>query len=599
MNEAKKNLSSEAYKNLQKWLEEKEYSSFKSELQDLVTSKNWQKLEDAFYTHIRIGTGGIRGKIGFGPNRINSRTIGEAAQALSDFIEDFGEEAKKKGIVVSREVRKHSEDFTILCCEVFAANGIKSFLFDGIRSTPEVSFAVRHLEAVAGVQLTASHNPRTDNGFKFFWTDGGQVVPPLDEKFMRLVLGVDQIKKKDFEEAKKNGFITSIAKELDEAYLEEIRSLSLVRTRSAKIAFSPIHSSGSTNTLPILKKEGFDVTVLTGQAEPNENFPGAFRDYINPEFEEVLEPTTKLGEKIGADIAICTDPDACRFGASFRTNLSSNKLTYLTANEIGSAILYFVLSQMKERGKLKKENLFIKTFLTTSLTIDICKDFEINYVDDLLVGYKWIGQVVEKMKNTEDFVFSFEDTCGYCRGDFIRDKDGAIGAFTVAEMVSWLKDQNKTIAEYLNEIYKKYGYYRNVLYQVEVEGKEGFEDIEKLYKAFRESPPEKIAGLRVLKIIDKLDPKLRQPENYVPGVTGDEITFILSEDERIRLSTRPSGTQPQFKYYLQTSGKVEDNLQEVKKEVDDLAISIEKDMYIYQDKILGKKSRGLKIKSNW
>lgn len=599
LKDTKNSLSPEAFKNLNTWLSDPLYDTYKSEINPLIKENNWQELEDAFYTHVRIGTGGIRGKIGFGPNRINSRTIGEAAQALSDFIEDFGEEAKKKGVVVSREVRRHSEDFAILCCEVFAANGIKTFLFEDIRATPEVSFAVRHLEAVAGVQITASHNPRTDNGFKFFWTDGGQVVPPLDEKFMSLVLGVDKIKKKDFDEAKKSGFVISIDKEVDEAYIKEIRKLSLVKTRSAKIAFSPIHSSGSTNTLPILKEEGFDVTVLTEQAEPDENFPGAYRDYINPEFEEVLEPTTKLGEKIGADMAICTDPDACRLGVSFRTNLSSNKLTYLTANEIGSAILYFILSLMKESGQLKKENLFIKTYLTTSLTIDICKSFGIKHIDDLLVGYKWIGQVVEHLRDTSDFVFSFEDTCGYCRGDFIRDKDGAIAAFAVAEMISWLKDQNKTITEYLDEIYQRYGYYRNVLYQVEVEGKEGFFDIEKLYKVFRADPPNELGGLKVLKIIDKLDPKLRQPENYVPGVTGDEITFILSEDERIRLSTRPSGTQPQFKYYLQTFGKVEDNLQEVKKEVDDLAELIEKDMYVYQDKILGKKSRGLRIKSNW
>lgn len=599
MEELKTKISPEAFANLQKWLSEEEFSKYKSEIESMIKNQNWKDLEDAFYTHIRIGTGGIRGKIGAGPNRINLRTIGEAAQGLANFIEDFGQEAKDKGVIVSHEVRKYSREFAELTCVVLAANGIKTFLFDGIRATPEVSFAVRHLKTTAGVQLTASHNPRTDNGFKFFWTDGGQVVPPLDQKFMGLVLGVTDIKKMGFLQAKEQGFVATVGKEIDEAYFQKIKELSLVKTRSAKIAFSPLNGSGITNAFPILKKEGYDIAVLPEQAEPDENFPGAFRDYVNPEFEEVLAPTTKFGEKIGADIAICTDPDGCRFAAAFKTSINSSKLTYFTANEIASAMLYFILNLLKDQGKIEKDLLFIKIFASTTLATDIAKSFGISVVDDLLVGYKWIGQVVEHMDDSSKFVFSFEDTCGYCRGDFIRDKGGDIGAVTAAELVSSLKDQRKTIADYLNEIYQKYGYYRNILYQVEVEGREGFEDIVKLYKAFRADPPREIAGLPVLKIIDRLDEESRKPENYKAGVSGDEITFILSEDERIRLLTRPSGTQPQFKYYLQTFGHVNGDLGKTKKEVDEMAQQIENSFYEYQDKALGTKKRGLKIISHW
>lgn len=597
--EVKSNISPEAYENLQNWLVGEEFANYRSEIETLIQSQDWKELDDAFYTHIRIGTGGIRGRIGVGPNRINLRTIGEAAQGLANFIEDFGQEAKAKGVVVSHEVRKNSREFAELTCSVLAANGIRTSLFDGIRATPEVSFAVRHLKAIAGVQLTASHNPRTDNGFKFFWTDGGQVVPPLDEKFMRLVLEVSEIKKISFEEAKTQGFVKIISQEVDEVYFQKIRELSISKSRSAKIAFSPLHSSGTTNALPILKQEGYDVTVLAEQEQPDENFPGAFRDYINPEFEEVLAPTTRLGEEIGADLAICTDPDGCRFGAAFKTDLKLNKLTYLTSNEIASAMLHFILTLLKDQGKIKKELLFIKTFNSTTLASDIAKSFGISLVDDLPVGYKWIGQTVEKMKNSKDFVFSFEDTCGYCRGDFIRDKDGAIGAITAAELVSFLKDQGKTVTDYLNEIYLKYGYYRNVLYQVEVTGKEGFEDIVKLYTALRANPPKEIAGLKVLKTIDRLPEEQRKPENYKAGVNGDELTFILSEDEKIRLLTRPSGTQPQFKYYLQTFGEVGSDLGKVKQEIDGLAEKIEESFYEYQDKVLGKQERGLKIISHW
>ena len=592
-------LSKEAIESLKKWLIESEFSDYQGEIKLLIEDSDWKELEDIFYTHIKIGTGGIRGKIGPGPNRINQRIIGEAAQGLSQFIEEFGEDAKKKGVIVSHEVRKHSRDFAKLCCEVLAANGINSFLFEGIRSTPEVSFAVRYLETIAGIQLTASHNPRTDNGFKFFWKDGGQVVPPLDEKFMKLVLDVKAIKKIKFKEAKDKGFVKIIGKKVDEAYFKEVRGLSLVQTRSAKIAFSPIHSSGSTNALPILKKEGFDVSVVKEQANPDENFPGAFKDFINPEYEEVLKPTIEFGESIGADVAIVTDPDACRIGVAFKKHLSSKELVQLTGNEIGVAMVYYILSQVKEKGELHKDNLVIETYVTTSLISDITKDFGIKIVDDLLVGFKWIGQIVENLKNQEDFIFAFEESLGYLRGNFIRDKDAAIGAFTIAEMVSWLKDQNRTVINYLNEIYKKFGYYRNILFQMEAEGKEGFENIVKLFKSLRADPPKEIGGFKVLKIIDRLDSELRELEKYTVGATGDQITFILSEDGRTRFTARPSGTQPQYKYYIQHYGKVGNDLNKVKKEVDSITENIEESFFEIEYKILGKKIGGHKFESNW
>lgn len=600
MEEAREKISPEAYENLQKWLTEEEFSVYREEIQEIINKGDWKDLEDAFYTHIRIGTGGIRGKLGPGPNRINLRTIGEAAQGLVNFIQDFGQEAKDMGVVVSHEVRRNSRAFAELTCSVLAANGIRSYLFDGIRSTPEVSFAVRHLKTVAGVQLTASHNPRTDNGFKFFWTDGGQVVPPLDQKFMQLVLDVTEIQKIDFSEAVEKGLVKEVGPEVDEAYFQKLRELSLVPNRSAKIAFSPLNSSGITNVYPILKDLGYDVTLLESQATPDETFPGAFRDYINPEFEEVLAPTIKFGEDIGADMAICSDPDGCRFGAAFKTDINSNKLTYFTANEIATVMLHFILTLLQKQGKLTDNMTYLKTYASTSLATEIAKKFGIKYKDDFFVGYKWMGEYVGKMENPADFVFSFEDTCGYCRGDFIRDKGGDIGAITAAEIVSYLKDEGKTIANYLDDIYREYGYYRNVLYQVEVEGKKGFEDIVKFYKSLRANPPTEFAGLPVLKIIDSLPEDKRSPENYKAGVSGDELTFILSQDERIRLLTRPSGTQPQFKYYLQTYAPVVDgNLAAAKDEADELAQRIEDAFYKLQDSILGSEQRGLKIISRW
>ena len=599
MEEAKKNLSPEAFKNFNTWFSESEYSVFKTELKNLLDQKEFEELEDRFYKHIEIGTAGIRGIIGAGPNRINFRTIGEAAQGLVQFIEDFGEEAKQKGVVVSHEVRKFSREFAVLCCEVLAGNGMKSYLFDGIRSTPEVSFAVRKLNATAGIQITASHSPKTDNGFKFFWAYGGQVTPPLDEKYMNLVLNVQDIKKLNFSEAKSKGLVTIIGEEVDKSYLEEISKLSLVKTRSAKIAFSPLHSSGSTNALPVLEKEGFAVGVVEEQAAPDENFPTAYGDFINPEYEELLDLPIKLAKKIDADLAICTDPDACRVAAAVRPNISSKELFALTGNELGAIMTHFILSRMKEEGALRKEHLVLITNVTSTLISDIAKSFGIKITDDLLVGFKWIGQILEDLENKNDFVLGFEETLGYLRGDFIRDKDAAIGAFTLAEIVSWLKDRNKTAVNYLNEIYESYGYYRNIVNMVTMAGKVGFEDKEKCMKAFRFNPPVEIAGLKVLKVIDRLDENLRDPEKYKAGVTGDQISFVLSEDGRTKFTVRPSGTDPQLKYYFQHYGRVDNDLQRVKKEIDSVADKLETAIFKFQDKVLGKKIQGHSFKSKW
>ena len=259
----------------------------------------------------------------------------------------------------------------------------------------------------------------------------------------------------------------------------------------------------------------------------------------------------------------------------------------------------YIVKQRKSAGTLPARGVLIKTIVTTDLLAKIAKANGLDVITDLPVGFKYIANAMDTRLAGREFIFGTEESHGYLYGDYARDKDGAIGAVTAAEMISFLKDQGKLLTDYLNEIYLKFGYYRNVLYQVEVQGKEGFEDIVKFYTNLRANPPKEIAGLKVYKIIDRLDENLRKPENYVAGVTGDEITFILSEDEKVRLLTRPSGTQPQFKYYLQTFGKVSGNLEKVKKEVDSLAEKIEEDMYAIQDKILGKQIRGLKIRSHW
>ncbi len=553
-------LSKEAFDNISKWISNPQFEEFLPEIESLINEKKWKDLEDDFYTRIAIGTGGIRGKIGCGPNSINNRTIGEAAQGLSQFIWDFGEEVAAKGIVVGYDARKFAKEYAEISSEVFAANNIPVFLFDSLRATPEISFAVRELGATAGVMITASHNPRTDNGFKFYWADGGQVVPPYDLKFMDLVTAVTEIKRTEFSEAQTKGQIKVIGKEIDDAYFKNLKTLSLVKSRTAKIVFSPLHGSGSKNVLPLLEQEGFDVSVVAEQAEPDSEFPTASGDLINPEFPEVMAMAVTNGESNAADLVIVSDPDADRIGVAAKNHGTDSQLRLFSGDEIGAMLTHFILSQRKELGTLPAEGVVIETYVTTTLISDIAKSFGVKVVDDLLVGFKYIAEIVEKLENKNDFIFAAEQSLGYLAGSFTRDKDAAIGALLISELACYLKDNSKTLGEYLNELGGEYGFYKNTLFTLDMQGKAGSKRLFQIMTGLRNHTPVELAGIKVQNVIDRLPEESRKVENYKVGKTGDQITFILSEDNRSRVTIRPSGTEPIIKFYIQHYSKSGENL---------------------------------------
>ena len=558
------------------WLSDPAFETFRPEIAELIESEQWTELEDAFYTQLTVGTGGIRGRVGPGTNRINLRTIGEAAQALSRFIAEFGDEYKRAGVVVGHEARRLSKEFATLCCEVFAANGIKAYLLDGLRATPEVSFAVRHLKTAAGVQITASHNPRTDNGFKFYWSDGGQVVPPHDARFMQLVKEVSEIRRMPFDKACAEGLVSIVGAEVDREYQTAIRTLSVDKSRSATIVFSPIHGAGSTNVLPVLQAEGFDVTVVPEQAEPNEEFPTAVGDLINPEFREVMELPIRLAERVGADLAICSDPDADRIGVAARRSFDSTEMEFLTGNQVGVALTQYILERRQARGALAPNHLVIETCVTTTLIADIAESFGLKPLTDLYVGYKFIAQEIAKLEDPTDFVFSAEESLGYLAGTFVRDKDAAIAALLVAEMASWLKDQGMTVPEYLDSIYRRLGYYKNLQYLVELPGQSGRDIMEQVMLHLRAKTPDELGGLPVVGVIDRLDSAASAPGAYKMGGAADMLSFVLSEDGRTRVTVRPSGTEPKLKYYIQCRADVDGSLDAVKARVDGLANDVAK-----------------------
>ncbi len=571
---AKKRLSREALSGLEKWLDDPDFAVLAPEIELLVRQERWDLLEDSFYTRLNIGTGGIRGALGVGPNRVNSRTIGEVAQGLSHFIDDYGPEAKQAGVVVGYEARKQSKELATLACEVFAANGIRSYLFDGMRATPEISFAVRRLEATAGVQITASHNPRTDNGFKFYWSDGGQVVPPHDARFMQLVAGVSGIRAMPIDEARSQGFVTGIGKDVDDAYLEAVRGLSTTLSRSASVVFSPIHGAGSTNVLPVLRAEGFHVSTVAEQLAPDEQFPTAPGDLINPEYREVMDLPIRLARTHGADIAVCSDPDADRVGVAARISWDSPEVRLLTGNQVGAALSHYLLSRRRESGLLAGGDLVLTTLVTTGLIADIARGFGLSPRDDLRVGFKFIARIIEQMDDTAGFVFAAEESLGYLAGDFVRDKDAAIASLLICEMASWLKDRGTTVPAYLDELYERHGYYKNVQYLVELPGKTGRDVMKAVMLHLRSKPPTSIADLLVTGVEDRLGEDLRSPDKYRMGSSDDIVTLFLSPDRRTRITVRPSGTEPKLKCYVQHHCAVDDDLAAVKDAVDSTAAQL-------------------------
>jgi len=581
-------LSPEALENLKLWLEDPALVEFAPEIQALVGQGDWAELEDAFYKHINIGTGGIRGAIGPGPNRINTRTIGEAAQALCEFIDARGPEARQGGVIVSHEARKGSVEFATVCSEVFAANSIRSYRFDGVRSTPEVSFAVRHLRATAGVQITASHNPKTDNGFKFYWSYGGQVVPPLDQEFMELVSGVRDIRRLPLGSGGER-WVTQIGPEVDEAYLAAVGSLSVEQTRSARVVFSAIHGAGKTNVLPVLQRAGFEVRPVVEQLEPDPNFPTAAGKLINPEYREVVDLPLAYAQVVDADMAICADPDADRAAVAARPTVQQKGLELLRGDDVGAALTHFVLERRQELGLSSPNDLVLETFVTTSLIEDIARSFNTECISDLNVGFKWMAQIIQQREDEGrvGFFFAAEESIGYLAGNFERDKDAAIAGLLASEMGSALKDRGKTIWTYLDELYAQYGCYRNLQHLVELPGKSGMQVMREVMLGLRRTTPTMLGGRPVVGVIDRLAEANRTRDAYSLGSGDDMITFVLSEDLRNRVTARPSGTEPKLKYYIQLYEPVTGDLQSVKRQLREQAHQVATDIVEQSGAVIG------------
>ncbi|MBP3886465.1 MAG: phospho-sugar mutase [Cellulosilyticum sp.] len=534
----------------------------KAELKALTDEK---EIEDRFYKNLEFGTGGLRGKIAAGTNRMNVYTIGKATQGLATYlVKNF----TNPSVAIGFDSRNFSDTFAETAARVLAANGVKAYLYESLRPTPMVSFAVRHLNADAGIVVTASHNPKEYNGYKVYGSDGGQVTDNAANEILSYINNIDifgDVKTMSKEEAMEKGLLVYIGEEVDNAYYERVESLvvnkQLVKDHASelKIIYTPIHGSGNIPVRTMLKRLGYEnVSVVKEQELPNGNFPTA--PYPNPEVPQVFEIAIEMAKEVGPDLIFGTDPDCDRIGVIVKEDSGEYKV--LTGNQVGVLLSDYMLNARKETGVLSSKDTLIKTIVTTEMAARVAEAYDAQIMN-VLTGFKYIGEKIEQFEQTgsNNFVLGFEESYGYLSGGFVRDKDAVIAATLIAEMALYYKTKGKNLAQALHDLFEKYGYYKENLISITMEGKDGQEQIAAMITNLRENMPKEVNGV---KIATSEDYKLSKRVNNIEG-TEEEIflpksnvlKFIL--EDKSWFVIRPSGTEPKVKIYASVVGvNVED-----------------------------------------
>lgn len=555
------NLSENAIKNINDWLNQDKYTEYRSDLLKMIENEEWHELENSFFKVLEFGTAGRRGSVGVGSNRINRVTIGECAQALCQYATKFDEEAHEKGIVIACDTRLTSPELSQYAAKVCAANGFKTYIFEDYRATPELSFAVRHLGAAAGIVISASHNPPQDNGFKAYWSDGAQVIAPHDKGILDAAKEISSINTlENFNEAVDSGKITILSSDIDEAYIQAILGQSQNKLRDVRIVYSPLHGAGQTNTLPALSKAGFtNIMTVDLQMTPDGNFPNVANHKPNPEEREANALAAEMLQSSGADIAITNDPDADRIGVMV---LQGSEVVYLNGNQTAALATDFLLSSKKRRGELTRNDYIVKTFVTTDTMDALAKKYGVKSYNNLPIGFKYIGEVIRNNESTNNkFIIGAEESYGLLAGDYARDKDGGVAALVLAELAAELKLQNKTLVDHLYDIYSEVGLFVEVTKSVAYPGAEGFETMSKIMQAFKTNPPRSIGNHTVSAVRDystltrtSVDGSTRPIDS-----TACNVVVLEFDDYSKRVTIRPSGTEPKMKFYTQWHQESTDN----------------------------------------
>jgi phosphoglucomutase len=551
-------LSPTATSNVRHWLTEAPFSKYRPRLLEDIESGRWRELDDAFYAVLEFGTGGRRGKMyPVGTNVLNERTIAESARGLADYVTSRKGEASRRSCVIAHDTRHHSAEFARLCARVIAAAGFNVFLYKEPRSTPLLSFSVRHLHCDAGIMVTASHNPPSDNGFKCYGRLGEQVVPPDDAGIIACVAAASdrEIPEKPFEQALADGSIRWVDDAVDLAYITAVVSESVCHARDISIVYTPLHGVGETNVARALTTAGFrKLSVLASQRMPDGDFPNVPDHIANPEYPRTLEAAVADAKSRGADLVIASDPDADRIGVAIPSSRDPHgDWTTLDGNQIGVMIAAFVIKESEALGRLRSDQYLVSTLVSTPMTRALAEREGVRLEDDLLVGFKWIAQRIEQAGHAS-FLFGFEESHGYLKGDHARDKDAAVGALLFAELAAAVKDRKQTVLEYLDDLYIDVGHYGDRQVNKSYPGREGLATIKTLMKALRENPPRAIGGLAIKDVYDYKTHEIRalnrsEQPRPLPQPDGDLLIFH-TEQPGTRFAARPSGTEPKIKFYL-------------------------------------------------
>lgn len=543
------NLEPSVSNRINQWLEGSYDADTKSSIQNLLDNQSHTELTDSFYRDLEFGTGGLRGTMGPGTNRVNKYTIGSATQGLCNYLlkKYPGEKIK---VAVAHDSRNLSDFLAKVTAEVFSANGIHVYFFKELRPTPELSFAIRQLGCKSGVMITASHNPKEYNGYKAYGADGGQFTSPDDRMVMDEVAAVGSIDNVKFNRVDSN--IEFIGDEIDQLYLDKITELSvspdaIKRQKDLKIVYSPIHGTGITLVPKALKQFGFtNVTIVDEQATPDGNFPTVV--YPNPEEKEALTLALAKAAEIDADLVLATDPDADRVGIAVKND--DGEFILLNGNQTGSLLINYMLSAWEDQGKLTGNEYIVSTIVTTPLIIDIAKAKNVDFYETL-TGFKWIGAVMTRLQGEKTFIAGGEESYGYLVGDLVRDKDAVISCAFIAEMTAYYKDKGSSLYQAMLDMYQKYGFYKEKLVSITKKGKTGAEEIKAMMERFRTNTPLSLGGSNVATLKDY---ELGTETDVVSGISrkldypkSDVLQFITADG--CIISARPSGTEPKIKFY--------------------------------------------------
>ena len=559
----------------QRWCESDEFDEeTKKEL--LAIKNNQAEIEDRFYKELEFGTAGLRGVIGAGTNRMNKYTVGKATQGLANYIIEQGTQAK--GVAISYDSRKMSKEFSLQTALILCANGIKAYLFEALRPVPELSFAIRNLGCTAGVMITASHNPPKYNGYKVYWEDGAQIVSPRDKdiiKKVREVEKISEIKQISKEEAIQKGLLEIIGSEMDDKYLKILKNSVLnpeimkEQGKKLKVVYTPLHGTGNTVTEKLLKELGLaNVYVVPEQKDPDGNFPTV--DYPNPEDKKAFKLALELANKVDADVVLANDPDADRLGIFAKDTKTGQYMEY-TGNMSALLIAEYRISQMKEKGILPCNGMFITTIVSSNLAKAIAKYYNLECIE-VLTGFKNIGAVMKKAEEKKDktYVFGYEESYGCLIGDYARDKDGIAAVMALCEAACYYKSKNKTLWDAMNDIYEKYGYYKEAQVSIVREGAQGSQEIKDMMTKMRNTNIEKIGQYQVLTFKDVEKDIVKDIKTGKVTKTGlpqsNVLYYELEEDAWC--CVRPSGTEPKIKFYMgvkaDTNEEANQKLEELK-----------------------------------